>query len=104
MRGYRVFNDVGKVRVVWKLAGMQLGALSQMAMLLLMAISVVLIRATGLIPAAVVFAAGFLVIASYSKLLSQVNSTGALSELTTLRLLRRGLFHQHSANFDFPGL
>ena len=104
MRSYRVFNDVGKVRVVWKLAGMRLGGFSQITMLLLMALSVLLIRLAGLLPAAVVFAVGFAGIGVYSTLLSRLDPAGALSELTALRLLRRGIRQRHSANFDLPGL
>ena len=104
MRSYRVFNDVGKVRVVWKLAGMRLGGSSQIAMLLMMALSVALIQLTNLTAAAVVFVIGFTTIAVYSRMLARLDPTGALSELTALRLLRRGLRHRYSANFDLPGL
>lgn len=104
MRSYRIFNDVGRVRIVWKLAGMRLGGFSQITMLLLMAISVVLISLLGLTPAALFFGAGFFAIGVYSTLLSRIDEAGALSELTSLRLLRRGMFRRHSANFDFPGL
>lgn len=104
MRSYRVFNDVGKVRVVWKFAGMRLGGLSQIAMLLTMAISTVLIQLVGLLPAAVVFVAGFLTIAIYSTTLTRLDEDGALSEMTALGLLRRGVRHRYTANFDLPGV
>lgn len=104
MRSYRVFNDVGKVRVVWKLAGMRLGGFSQIAMLLLMALCTLLIQLVGIIAAAAVFALGFMAIAIYSATLSRIDPAGALSEITALGLLRRGVRHRHSANFDLPGL
>jgi hypothetical protein len=104
MRSYRVFNDVSKVRVVWKLAGIRLGGFSQIVMLSLMAICTLLIQLVGLIPAAVVFVAGFMAIAVYSSTLTRLDPSGALSEITALRLLGRGLKHRHSANFDLPGL
>jgi hypothetical protein len=103
MRSYRVFNDVGKVRVVWKFAGMRLGGFSQIAMLSLMAICTLLIQLVGLLPAAAVFVAGFMVIAIYSSMLTRLDPSGAISEMTALRLLRRGIKHRHSANFDLPG-
>jgi hypothetical protein len=104
MRSYRVFNDVGKVRIVWKLAGMRLGGFSQIAMLSLMAICTLLIQLVGLIPAGVVFVAGFATIAVYSSMLTRIEPSGAVSELTALRLLRRGIRHRYTANFDLPGV
>jgi len=104
MRSYRVFNDVGKVRIVWKLAGMRLGGFSQIAMLSLMAICTLLIQLVGLIPAAVIFVVGFVVIALYSSMLTRLDPSGAVSELTALRLLSRGVRHRHTANFDLPGI
>jgi hypothetical protein len=104
MRSYRVFNDVGKVRIVWKLAGMRLGGFSQIAMLSLMAICTLLIQVLGLIPAAVIFVVGFATIAGYSSMLTRLDPSGAVSELTALRLLRRGVRHRHTANFDLPGV
>lgn len=104
MRSYRVFNDVTRVRVIWKLAGLRLGGFAQVAMLSLMAVSVVLIRAAGLVPGVVVFAVGFAAIAVYVTVLSRIEPSGALGELTALRLLRRGIRHRNTANFDLPGL
>ena len=104
MRSYRVFNDVGKVRIVWKLAGMRLGGFSQIAMLSLMAICTLLIQLAGLLPAVVLFVAGFVVIALYSSMLTRLDPSGAVSELTALRMLRRGIRHRYTANFDLPGV
>lgn len=102
MRGYRVFNDVHRVRVVWKLAGFRLGGFAQVMMLLLMAVSAALIQLAGLIPAAAVFVTGFLAITLYVTTLSRLDPAGALSELTALRLLVRGVRHRHVANFELP--
>lgn len=104
MRGYRVFNDVTKVRVMWKLAGLRLGPFAQIAMLSHMALCTVLILLAGPVVAAAVFAAGFLAVTAYVTILSRIDPTGTVSELTALRLLRRGLFHRHRANFELPGL
>lgn len=104
MRGYRVFNDVTKVRVVWKLAGLRLGGFAQIAMLTHMALCAALIQLAGLIPAAVIFAIGFLAITTYVTALTRIDPSGTVSELTALRLLRQGLRHRHTANFDLPDL
>lgn len=105
MRSYRVFNDVTRVRVVWKVAGLRLGALSQVSLISLMAVTAALLKITGslLLPAAV-FAAGFGVITVYSLALAQADPTDTLGERTRLALIRRGLRHRHHANFDLPGL
>ena len=104
MRGYRVFNDVTKVRVVWKLAGFRLGGFAQIAMLSHMALCAVLVQLAGLIPAAVIFIVGFVSIALYVTALSRIDPSGVISELTALRLLRRGLRRPQTANFDLPDL
>lgn len=104
MRSFRVFNDVTDVRIVWKFGGVRLGGIAQIAMLATMAISAAMILLAGLIPAAVTFVIAFLAITAYATVLSRMDSTGTLSELTALRLLRRGLRHRVSANFDLPGL
>lgn len=104
MRPFRIFNDVDQVRVVWKFAGVRLGGLAQVAMLSTMALSTAMIMLSGLLAAAVTFAVGFVAITLYATLLSRINDTGALSELTQLRLLSRGLRHRVSANFNLPGL
>lgn len=104
MRSYRVFNNVTKVRVVWKLAGFRLGGFAQIAMLSHMALCAALIQLAGVIPAAVAFAVGFVVITLYVTALNRIDPTGVVSELTALRLLRRGLRHRHTANFDLPDL
>ena len=104
MRSYRVFNDVHHVRVVWKFAGFRLGAFAQIAMLSLMALSTVMILLAGLIPAAILFVAGFVAITSYVTVLSRIDPAGVMSERTALTLLRRGLKHRHTANFDISEL
>lgn len=104
MRSFRVFNDVTEVRVVWKFAGVRLGGFAQIAMLSTMALSVALIMLVGLIAAAAAFVVGFVAITVYATLLSRTDDTGTLSELTQLRLLRRGIRHRVSANFNLPGL
>ena len=103
MRPYRVFNDVTDVRIIWKFAGVRLGGIAQIAMLSTMAVSAALIQLAGLFTAALVFAVGFVTITVYATTLSRINPTGALSELTALRLLHRGLRHRVSANFDLLG-
>lgn len=100
MRSYRVFNDVTKVRVTWKLAGVRLGGFAQIAMLLHMALCAALVQLIGLIPTAVLFIVGFATITVYVTVLTRIDPTGTLSELTALRLLRRGMRHKHTANFD----
>ncbi|BBX87879.1 hypothetical protein [Mycolicibacterium aubagnense] len=104
MRSFRVFNDVTGVRTVWKLGGIRLGAFAQIAMLSTMAISAALVLPAGPVVAAAVFTVSFLTIAIYATVLSRIDETGTLSEITALRLLRRGLRHRVSANFDLPGV
>lgn len=104
MRPYRVFNDVTGVRTVWKVGGVRLGAFAQIAMLATMAISAALVLPAGLIVSGSVFTISFLTIAIYATVMSRIDETGTLSELTALRLLRRGLRHRVSANFDLPGV
>ncbi|SKT56721.1 Uncharacterised protein [Mycobacteroides abscessus subsp. massiliense] len=103
MRSFRVFNDVKGVPIVWKLGGIRLGVYGQIAVLLLAAVSAALSLFSLVLPF-VVFVFGFLVIAVYAVTLSRLDDTGALSERTQLRLLRRGLKHRYSANFDLPGI
>ena len=104
MRSYRVFNDVHNVRVVWKLAGFRLGAFAQRAMLWLMAFSTLTILIAGPIPAAVLFVVGFAAITRYVTALSRIDPAGVMSERTALALLRRGIKHRHTANFDISEL
>jgi hypothetical protein len=73
-------------------------------MLSLMAICTLLIQLVGLIPAVVLFVAGFVVIALYSSMLTRLDPSGAVSELTALRMLRGGIRHRYTANFDLPGV
>lgn len=104
MRSFRVFNDIRDVRIVWKLAGVRLGPYGQIAILALMTLCLGLLTFAGPIVSAVVFIVGFVLVATYASVLSRLDETGKLSERTQLRLLRRGLQHRHSANFDLPGL
>lgn len=104
MRPFRVFNGVSRVRVIWKLAGIRLGPLGQLAVLALMALCLLISTLTGPLVAAGVFAVGFLAIAVYAALLSRLDDTETLSERTQLALLRRGLKHRRTANFDLPGI
>ena len=69
-----------------------------------MALCAALIQLAGVIPAAVIFALGFAAITLYVTVLTRIDPTGVVSELTALRLLRRGLRHRHTANFDLPDL
>ncbi|AKP58914.1 Uncharacterised protein [Mycobacteroides abscessus subsp. abscessus] len=103
MRSFRVFNDVKGVPIVWKLGGVRLGPYGQIAILLLGALSVPLSFVSVVLPF-VVFGFGFLVVAVYAVTLSRLDESGALSERTQVRLLRRGLKHRYSANFDLPGI
>ena len=104
MRSFRIFNDVTGVRVIWKFAGVRLGPFAQIAMLSTMALSAALILPVGPIAAAAAFVGGFIAITLYATLMSRIDATATLSELTQLRLLHRGLWHRVSANFDLPGL
>ncbi|SID92366.1 hypothetical protein [Mycobacteroides abscessus] len=103
MRSFRVFNDIKGVPIVWKLGGVRLGPYGQIAILLLGALSVPLSFVSVVLPF-VVFGFGFLVVAVYAVTLSRLDESGALSERTQVRLLRRGLKHRYSANFDLPGI
>lgn len=103
MRSFRVFNDVKGVPIVWKLGGVRLGPYGQIAILLLGALSVPLSFVSVVLPF-VVFGFRFLVVAVYAVTLSRLDESGALSERTQVRLLRRGLKHRYSANFDLPGI
>ncbi|MDO3312513.1 hypothetical protein [Mycobacteroides abscessus] len=103
MRSFRVFNDVKGVPIVWKLGGVRLGPYGQIAILLLGSLSVPLSFVSVILPF-VVFGFGFLVVAVYAVTLSRLDESGALSERTQVRLLRRGLKHRYSANFDLPGI
>lgn len=103
MRSFRVFNDVKGVPIVWKLGGVRLGVFGQIAVLLLAALSALLSLVSLVLPF-VFFGAGFLVIAVYAVTLSRLDESGSLSERTQLRLLRRGLKHRYSANFELPGI
>lgn len=103
MRSFRVFNDVKDVPIVWKLGGVRLGVYGQIAVLLLATLSAALSLVSIVLPF-VVFGFGFLVIAVYAVTLSRLDPSGALSERTQLRLLRRGLKHRYSANFHLPGI
>jgi len=108
MRGYRVFNNVHKVQTVWRILFLRFGPVSQVAVLLTMASSIVLLRiipgATGLVVTGLVFLTGFTVIAFFSTLLAWLDPTDTLGERTALRLLVGGVRHRHVANFDLPGL
>lgn len=104
MRPFRVFNGVVGVRIIWKLAGTRLGALGQIAVLSLMAMCLLVLMLTNPYIAAGLFAAGFVVITIYAAVLSRLDDTETVSELTQLVLLRRGLKQRRSANFDLPGI
>ena len=108
MRGWRVFNDVHQVRVIWRVLFVRFGGVSQAAVLATMAASVALLRlvpgAWGLAAAAAVFLTGFTVIAAAVVNLSWLDPTGTLAETTALKLLVGGIRRRHVANFDLPGL
>lgn len=104
MRPFRVFNDVKNVRIIWKLAGVRLGPVAQIATLLLIATVVGVVGLAGPIAGAVLFGVGFVIVTGYAVTLSRLDETEKISELTQLRLLRRGLRHRHTANFDLTGL
>lgn len=104
MRPFRVFNGVSGVRIIWKLAGTRLGSLGQIAVLSLMALCLFVLMLTNPYVAAGLFTTGFIVITIYAAVLSRLDDTEALSERTQLALLRRGLKHRRSANFDLPGI
>ncbi|WP_346404848.1 hypothetical protein [Mycolicibacterium conceptionense] len=104
MRPFRIFNDVKGVRMVAKIGGVRMGPFAVIAILLLMACSLIVIMAANPLIAAGFFAAGFVLVSVYVAILTRIDSTGVLSELTALSLLRRGLSHRHSANFDLPGI
>lgn len=104
MRPFRVFNGVSRVRVIWKLAGIRLGPLGQLSVLALMTLCLIVSAVAGPLMAGAVFLAGFVAVAVYATVLARLDDTEALSERTQLVLLRRGLKHRRSANFDLPGL
>lgn len=104
MRNYRVFNDVHNVRVIWKLAGTRLGPYGQIAVLVLGALSLVVVMAAGLVPGIATAVVGFVLITIYAVTLSRLDETEKVSERTQIRLLRRGLKHRRTANFDIDGL
>jgi hypothetical protein len=99
MRPFRVFNGVAGVRTIWKFAGLRLGPLGQIAVLALMVLLL-----TNPYIAAGLFATGFAAVAFYAAVLSRLDDTETLSELTQFVLLRRGLKHRRGANFDLPGI
>ena len=104
MRPFRVFNGVAGVRTIWKFAGLRLGPLGQIAVLALMALCLLVLLLTTPYIAAGLFATGFAAVAFYAAVLSRLDDTETLSELTQLVLLRRGLKHRRGANFDLPGI
>lgn len=104
MRPFRVFNGVSGVRIIWKLAGIRLGPIGQFCVLALMTLCLLVSTLAGPLIAAGVFIVGFVVITIYATLLSRLDDTGTLAERTQLALLRRGLKHRRSANFNLPGL
>lgn len=104
MRPFRVFNRVTSVRTTWKFAGLRLGGIAQIAMLLVMAASTAMIMLSGFAAAGATFGSGFIAIAVYSVVLTRIDPDGVMSDLTVLRLLRLGLRYRRCANFDLPGI
>lgn len=104
MRAFRVFNRVSKVPTVWKIGGFRLGGLTQIAMLSVMALGVALVLTVGMKTALAAFAVGFITVGAFSMTMSRLDPDEALSELSALRLLGRGMRHRYSANFDMPGI
>jgi hypothetical protein len=104
MRPFRVFNRVTGVRTTWKFAGLRLGGIAQIAMLLVMAASTAVIMLSGFAAAGLAFGCGFISIAAYSVVLTRLDPDAVMSDLTVLGLLRRGLRYRRCANFDLPGI
>lgn len=100
MRPFRVFNRVSKVPIIWKVAGVRLGGVSQVAMLLTMGAGLSLVLSQSPWLAAIVFGTGFVTVVLVSMLLSRLDPDETMSDITAFGLLWRAMRHQYTANYD----
>lgn len=102
MRPFRVFNRVGRVTSIWKFAGMKLRRIGQIAVLVLLAVVVALLKAGDFLTAGGVFVIGFAALELYTYILDELDPEELFSEMSTLRAFFRGTCHRHTTNFDIP--
>lgn len=95
-----MFNRVSKVPVMWKVAGVRLGGVSQIAMLLTISAGVALVLAQSPWWALAVFATGALAIILASRTLRSLDPDETMSDITAFGVLFRALRHRHSRNYD----
>lgn len=100
MRPFRVYNRVSRVPVMWKVAGVRLGGIGQVAMLLAASVGVALILLSHQWLAVAVFGSGFLFIVTVSGTLRRLDPDEVLGDFTAFRLLANGMRHRYSTNYD----
>lgn len=103
MRPFRVFNRVSSVWVIWKVAGVRLGSIGQIAMLFTMAAGVLMVLTTGFWQALAVFATGFLFVVVVSRTLRLMDPDDTMRDMTAFRVLVTGLRNRHTANYVTGG-
>lgn len=100
MRPFRVFNRVSKVFVMWKVAGVRLGGIGQVAVLLAATVGVALVLFSQPWLGVAVFGSAFIFTIMVSRVLRRLDPDEVMSDVTAFLVLASGMRHRHSTNYS----